>query len=203
VATSVPPHTDEQKRHHETASHPGSAHAAFQATVMATSAWRLGSPSGLSASPPSSTAKAAKDRASAEARRPKLRSHPRVVLWGDTEAIRHRADPDLTRGDRLESVTDGLDRVETVPRHERREQGMGAPTRRARAPRDPDLVNATLVAHETRVARPEHHRTQTRRAMGPRDLDFSTSRRVGVDGQRAGPYDGHRWKHRLGPLPRC
>ena len=39
-------------------------------------------------------------------------------------------------------------------------------------------------------------------AQWTRHLDLpSGCGAVGIDGQRTGPYDGHRWQHRLGPLP--
>ena len=134
------------------------------------------------------------------ARRSNPRTQPRAVVWGTP---RHRPldAPRPVPPHGLEGLTDGLCRVEAIAHNKGREQGVGPSTRRAPAPSDPDPLGTPLVAHEPRVARPERHGTETRGAIGPRDLDFSAGRRVGVDGLRAGPYDGHRWQHRLGPLP--
>ena len=51
------------------------------------------------------------------------------------------------------------------------------------------------------IAGPEAHRRRAPRTCGTRKLDITATRHVLVDGQRAGPYDGHWWKHRLGPPP--
>jgi len=37
----------------------------------------------------------------------------------------------------------------------------------------------------------KRHRTRARRTIRSRELDVSAASHVGVDGQRAGPYDGH------------
>jgi len=121
----------------------------------------------------------------------------------DKTTLRRRPDPVGAFGDGLEHGTDRLDRIEPVPEAERREQGVGLSAPSAHAPGDPDPVHASLVADGPEVTRPEAHRLRAVRALGPRNLDPPAGRRVGVDGERAGQYDGHRWQHRLGPLPQA
>jgi len=48
---------------------------------------------------------------------------------------------------------------------------------------------------------PEGHRLGTRRARRGRNFHVTAGGDIRVDRQRARPYDGHRWRHRLGPLP--
>jgi hypothetical protein len=52
-------------------------------------------------------------------------------------------------------------------------------------------VAQTGLAHRAAVSRPERHRTRARRTIRSRELDLSAASHVGVDGQGAGPYDGH------------
>ena len=96
MATSVPPHTDEQKRHGCTASHPGRAQAARQADRDGSQTRRaIGSATGVRASPPSSTASAAKRQR--ERTGPALEpAHPTPGRGvGDPEALGCRTDPVL------------------------------------------------------------------------------------------------------------
>ena len=54
------------------------------------------------------------------------------------------------------------------------------------------------------IARPERHRCPAVRTRSPRDRHITAGRRVLIDAQRAGPYDGHGGLHHLGgPLPRA
>ena len=80
VASSLPPLTDETKRHRPIERHPGRALAASKAALIAKIAWRVGSANGRIASPPSSTASAANETAMFVARPENRRSHPRAVV---------------------------------------------------------------------------------------------------------------------------
>jgi hypothetical protein len=63
-------------------------------------------------------------------------------------------------------------------------------------------VAQTGLAHRSAVSRPERHRTRARRTIRSRELDVSAASHVGVDGQRAGPYDGHGRYTALDPFSR-
>ena len=121
----------------------------------------------------------------------------------DMASVRRRAHPLGAFGHGLEHGADRLDRIEPVPEAERREQGVGLSAASTHAPGNPDPVHSSLMADGPEVARPETHRLGAVRALGPRNLDVPAGRRVGVDGERAGQYDGHWWQHRLGPLPQA
>ena len=171
---------------------------------MAASAWRHRIGSGVSASPPSSTASAAKDSASAASPASET-AHPTARRGvGDPEALGRRANPAPGRhdGSRWRHRWTRSSRGDSAPRTPG--AGRGSSQQVRTTPRGTQILWALpVVADEPRVARPERHRLEARRAIRPRDLDFSAGGRVGVDGQRAGPYDCHRWQHRLGPLPQA
>ena len=80
VATALPPLTDATKRHRPTAAQPASPSAARHAAAIADSAHAAGSRSGVTTSPPRSTAKAAKATATRTALALKRRHHPRAVV---------------------------------------------------------------------------------------------------------------------------
>jgi len=87
---------------------------------------------------------------------------------------------------------DRLGHIETAGEHETRQQDVGNCTTAAAQSRHEDLVAQTGLAHRSAVSRPEtnighEHDGQSR----SRELDVSAASHVGVDGQRAGPYDGH------------
>jgi len=86
---------------------------------------------------------------------------------------------------------DRLGHIETAGEHETRQQDVGNCTTAAAQSRHEDLVAQTGLAHRSAVSRPERHRTRARRTIRSRELDVSAASHVGVDGQRAGPYDGH------------
>src|SRR5436190_1910797 len=71
--------------------------------------------------------------------------------------------------------------------------------RRAPQPGHEDPPAPARLPDITPVSRPEHQRPGTRRAARPGELHATASRHVGVDRERAGPYDGH-GRHRLGSL---
>ena len=65
---------------------------------------------------------------------------------------------------------------------------LAVPTR---DPRHEDLVTQTGLANVATVSRPERHRRRARWTIRSWELEVSASSHVGVDGQGAGPYDGH------------
>ena len=200
VATSVPPHTDEQKRQTVTASHPGSA-----VPPSRRQRWRPG----RGASDPAP--------ASVPPRRARRRGRPAPPPVSGPGVRNCAPSPGPScGGPRGARLPDGRRRptCSTRARHRWSRSsragcsprtpgaGHGSPSTARHAPRGTQISWAPPSWRTKReVARPEHHRPEARRAIGPRDLDVLAGRRVGVDRQRAGPYDGHRWQHRLGPLP--
>jgi hypothetical protein len=82
VERTDPPHTDEQKRHGFTDTHPGNAHAARHALSIAPRAKASGSETGVGASSPRSTHSAAKATASRWALAENRLTQPRAVVCG-------------------------------------------------------------------------------------------------------------------------
>lgn len=80
VVTTIPPLTDATNRQRPTTAQPGRASAALHAAVIASSAHAAGSRSGVTTSPPRSTANAAKPTATRAALSLKRRHHPRAVV---------------------------------------------------------------------------------------------------------------------------
>src|SRR2546429_5976650 len=81
AAISLPPLTDDANRHAPSPGHPGNPAAAANAAPTAASANRPACPAGRIASPPSSTASAAKPAPSSGARAPDRRTQPRAVVY--------------------------------------------------------------------------------------------------------------------------
>ena len=158
VATSVPPHTDEAKRHGSTASHPGSAQAARQADRHGHRARRVhGSAIGLSASPPSSTASAAKRQG--ERTRPGARTAaPNPAPWcGEHRGARPPGAPRPVPPRRSRAPAPMVSTESRRFAHnERREQGVGPSTRCAHGPERP-----RSVGHAPRGARTASSPTRT------------------------------------------
>src|SRR6202041_2230055 len=118
---------------------------------------------------------------------------------GNLHTRRRWSDPTWTLDHRLEHSADRLDHVQSTHEHEGREQGMGGPTTLAADPRDPHRTAPPALADLALIARPERQLLQARRTVRSRELERAAGGRVLLDGQRTGPYDGHRWQHRLGP----
>ncbi len=83
-----------------------------------------------------------------------------------------------------------------------REQGVRAFATTASCPTHPQALIAPCDAQHSCVAGPKDHRQLAGRTVRPRDLEVAARGQVLVDGEGAGPYDGHRWQHRLGPFLR-
>ena len=118
---------------------------------------------------------------------------------GNLHIRRRRSDPNRTLDHRLEHSADRLDHVQAADEHEGREQGMGGSTAVAPDPRHPHRTAPPALADLALIARPERQLLQARRTVRSRELERAAGGRVLLDGQRTGPYDGHRWQHRLGP----
>ncbi len=78
---------------------------------------------------------------------------------------------------------------------------MTHPARPAALPRHEDPPAPPRCADMPPVTRPQHHRPAARRAVQARELHITAGHHVGIDRQRARPYDGHRRQHRHGSLP--
>ncbi len=172
AAISLPPLTDDANRHTPRPAHPGSAHAASNAAPIAASANRPGPGAGPITSPPSSTASAANAAPASAARDRNRRSAPPA-------------------GHLLDHRADSLGRIQPPGQHERREQGMTDPAQPAALPRHEHLPAPPRRPDIPPVTRPQPHPPGARRALQPREHHIAAGRHVGIDRQRAGPYDGH------------
>ena len=130
----------------------------------------------------------------------KRRHHPRAVVWGaDIRSAAGRTPPARPRPPRAP-------RRPSRPRPA--DRPAQTPAARMSDPQRPQRTRGTnirwhrpAVADMAPIPRPPAHRRRTRRAVRPRELDLPAGPDIRIDGQRARPYDGHRWQHRLGPLP--
>lgn len=100
-----------------------------------------------------------------------------------------------------EGRTDDLDGVEAPDQAERGDEGVAGPAASASGSAHPQLQGRAAMADRALIARPERHCRRTPRTVRTRDDHGAARGDVLVDGEGAGPYDGHRWQHRLGPLP--
>ena len=110
VAISLPPLTEDTKRHSPTKAHPARALAAAKAAEIAVMAKLGSSTHGVIASPPSSTQSAANEMAIFTARAEKRRTHPRAVVWGTSA----RLPPDARRRAVEHFFDNGADRLDHI-----------------------------------------------------------------------------------------
>ena len=183
-------------------SHPGRAAAASNAAPIAASANRPASAGGRIASPPSSTASAANPTPSCQGARPEP---PHPAPRGRIRDIgpgRRRPDPTRPAGYLPDHRADRLGHIQPPGQHERRQQRMAHPARRAPHPGHEDLPAPARRPDVPPVTRPEHQRPGTRRADRARDLHLAASCNIRIDRQRARPYDGHGRLTASDPSPR-
>ena len=137
------------------------------------------------------------------ARRPCLETPPPTPGRGvrHPQTLSRRTDSRPTSGHLGDHRPDRLDHVQPAEKHESRQQRMGLLARPATHPANEDPMTRPAVPDVAAIARPPRHRRRTRRTLRPGNLDVPTRHNIGVDRHRTWPYDGHRWKHRLGPLP--
>ena len=99
--------------------------------------------------------------------------------------------PDAVPCARCGHRADRLRRIQPPGQHERRQQRVAHPARRAPQPRHEDLPAAAPRPDMPPVARPVHQRLAARQAIRARELHLLASSNVRIDRQRARPYDGH------------
>ena len=199
AAISLPPVTAEANRQAPSRPHPGRPAAASDAAPIAASANRPAAEGGVTAAPSSSTASAANATPSSRAPRPEPADPAASGFVRHTRPLRGRAHPADATGDLIDHRADGLGHIQPPGQHERRQQRMAHPARRAPQPGHEDPPAPARLPDITPVPRPEHQRPGTRRAGRPGELHATASRHVGIDRERAGPYDDH-GRHRLGSL---
>ena len=199
VAINLPPVTAQTKRHRPTPSHPGKPNTARQAPRRAASASRWTSGIGVMRAPAEFGGQGGEGHR--QLRRPGTEP-PQPTPGrrvGNLHIRRRRPDPNRALDHRLEHSADCLNHVQATHEHEGREQGMGGPTAVAPDPRHPHRAAPPALADLALIARPERQLFQARRTVRSWELERAASGHVLLDGQRTGPYDGHRWQHRLGP----
>ncbi len=190
AAIRVPPVTAQANRHRPRPAHPGSPHAAPNATPIAATANRPAPAGGRIASPPSSTASAANAT-------PRPRPRPEPPHPPPRRRIRHPRPlrrlphPAPAAGHLPDDLPDHLRRIQALHQHERREQSMGHLAGPAPDPGHEDLPAAARLPDPPQVARPEHHRDGARRAVRTRELHLPACCRIRTGRKRARPYDGH------------
>lgn len=121
----------------------------------------------------------------------------RPVLIRDTRPLRCRPDP-ASAGHLRDHRANGLSHIHLPGQRKRRKQRMAHPAPPALQPGNEDLHEAARYPDIAPVARPEHHRHPARRAPRTRE-PLPASGDIGIDRERARPYDGHR-RHRLRSL---
>jgi len=119
----------------------------------------------------------------------------------NVDTISGRPDAVSITDHRIEGAPDGLDDIQPLHQYKGWEQGMGGTTGATPQPRHPDRRALADRSDLAPIPGPESHGCRTVRTHRPREVDQVTGGHVLVDGQGTRPYDGHRWKHRLGPPP--
>ena len=170
AAISLPPLTDDANRHAPSRRHPGRPAAASNAAPIAASANRPASAGGRIASPPSSTASAANATPSSRPRARNRRTQPRAVVYGTPARAAAGRTPHAPPATCRDHRADRLGHIQPPGQHERRQQRVAHPARRAPHPGHEDLPAAAPPAPDMPpVAGPEHQRPGARRAVRARE----------------------------------
>ena len=201
VATNVPPVTEETNRQRPQPSHPGSPDTARQADRVAVSASADTRPSSPTTSAPRSMASSGEGDGVLGSTGHKAPDPSPGRGVGNVPATGRRTDSSVSAHHLVDHGADGLGHIKSSGHHKGREQGMGHLARPTADPRHPDPPVLPSLSNLALIAGPPRRRNRTARTVRTGELNLPAERHVVVDGQRTRPYDGHRWKHRLGPPP--